>query len=183
PFFAARLESAKLIKAGLSGLHYLQTYERLLIRGIVTAAYIGWAAYAFLYIFRPLDLEGPKEASGGAVFVHAAAVLTLVGFWTLFALQVHLLSVHCVPVLLLAPVSPAGDERAAYAFLQAMVIAYTHRFIWSIGFMVVGVVWPITWSWKKLREHFLSVCVWGLLCLAAAIFPVLSVEKKESLPT
>ncbi|KAG6823966.1 hypothetical protein H0H92_008433, partial [Tricholoma furcatifolium] len=171
---AARLESAKLIKAGLSGLHYLQTYERLLIRGIVTAAYIGWAAYASLYIFRPLDFEGPKQASGSTVFVHASAILTLFLLQATKGLHTH---------VRVGVWKGALSAVLIVVVLQAMVIAYTHRFIWSIGFVVIGVVWPITWSWKKLGEHFLSVCVWGLLCLAAAIFPILSVEKKESLTT
>ncbi|KAG6917063.1 hypothetical protein DXG01_004035 [Tephrocybe rancida] len=83
---ASRLASAELIRTGLSGLHYLQTYDWLLIRGIVTIAYIGWAAYASLYVFRSSDSVGSQEVHG-AVFVHATAALTLVGFWTSFALQ------------------------------------------------------------------------------------------------
>ncbi|KAG6845535.1 hypothetical protein H0H87_007779 [Tephrocybe sp. NHM501043] len=80
----ARLTSADLIRTGLSGLHYLQRYERLLIRGIVIAAYIGWAAYASLYIFRPLVSGGLRKAT---IYVDTIAAAVLVGFWALFALQ------------------------------------------------------------------------------------------------
>lgn len=87
-WYGARKLSAKLIQTGLAGLHYLQTYERLLIRGIVTTAYTGWAAYASLYIFRPLDYShthGPTLWSSYAV--SATSAFVLVGFWTLFAIQ------------------------------------------------------------------------------------------------
>ncbi|KAG6917574.1 hypothetical protein DXG01_002043 [Tephrocybe rancida] len=182
---AARLASAQLIRTGLSGLHYLQTYERLLIRGIVTAAYIGWAAYASLYVFRPLDFAGSQKVSG-TVIVHATAALTLVAFWALFALQ-HAPSTFYVMVRLRVTRKWSLWKMLAgvcltVAILQAMVAAYTHRFIWSIGFALIGVVWPITWPRQKLKQFRLTVVVWAVLCLAAAIFPVLSVEKQESLP-
>ncbi|KAG6841305.1 hypothetical protein C0991_012475 [Blastosporella zonata] len=199
---ASRMASAELIKTGLSGLHYLQTYERLLIRGIVTAAYIGWAAYASLYIFRPLDFVVPQEAPG-AKFVHAMAAVILVGFWALFTLQ-HAPSTFYVYIafpcyfwhefLLQAMVGLRMPPRLnlwkmllsammIVAVLQAMVLAYTYRFIWSIGFVIIGVMWPITWPWQKLKQNIIPAIVWGLLCLVAAVFPLLSVEKQESLPT
>ncbi|KAG6917065.1 hypothetical protein DXG01_004037 [Tephrocybe rancida] len=181
---ASRSASAELIKTGLGGLHYLQTYDRLLICGIVTVAYIGWAAYASLYVFCPSDFVGPQEVPG-AVFVHATAALTLVGFWTLFALQ-HAPSTFYVLVGLRIPQNLSFYKvlvgvGMAVAILQFMVAAYTHRFIWSIGFALIGVVWPITWPIEKLKQFRHTVTAWAVLCLVAAIFPVLSVEKQESL--
>lgn len=80
--------SADLIKTGLAGLHYLQTYDRLLIRGIVTAAYIGWAAYASLFIFRPLDYATPPlKSSWTHILVNTTSAVTLLSFWILFAIQ------------------------------------------------------------------------------------------------
>src|SRR6266545_8081777 len=52
---SAREASLKLIQDSLDGLHYLQTYDRFLIKAFVTAAYTGWIAFASLYIFRPKD--------------------------------------------------------------------------------------------------------------------------------
>ena len=91
-WFAARQASSALIQIALQGLHYLQTYDRFLIRGIVSAAYLGWAVYAILYIVRPLDsrpLTG-KPASrftSTTLFVTVASCIVLLAFWTLFALQ------------------------------------------------------------------------------------------------
>lgn len=83
---AARLASAQLIRTSLDGLHYLQTYDRFLIRGIVIFAYVGWVAYTTLYIFRPLDFVKAEEASG-SISVHVMVAVILLGFWTWFALQ------------------------------------------------------------------------------------------------
>jgi phosphatidylinositol glycan class N len=87
-WYNARKLSAELITTGLNGLHYLQTYDRLLIRAIVTAAYLGWAAYASLFLFRPLDyFTGPLKPSPSSYIVSAATYITLTAFWILFAIQ------------------------------------------------------------------------------------------------
>jgi len=91
-WFAARRASSPLIQQRLQGLHYLQTYDRFLIRGIVSAAYLGWAAYAVLHIVRPLDYRssGGKLSSLSAsamLFVTVGSWVVLLAFWTLFAVQ------------------------------------------------------------------------------------------------
>ena len=92
-WFTARQASSTLIQQALQGLHYLQTYDRFLIRGIVSAAYMGWTAYAVLHILRLRDfrsLDGGKPASHSTsttFLVTIASWLVLLAFWTLFALQ------------------------------------------------------------------------------------------------
>ncbi len=39
-------ESAALLKVGLAGLRYLQTYDWLFLRALITIGYLGWVAYA-----------------------------------------------------------------------------------------------------------------------------------------
>ena len=87
-WYGARRLSAELIETGLNGLHYLQTYDRLLIRVIVTTAYVGWAAYASLFLFRPLDYATtPQKPSWSSSVVSTAAYITLAAFWILFTIQ------------------------------------------------------------------------------------------------
>jgi phosphatidylinositol glycan class N len=100
-WYNARRQSAELIKTVLEGLRYLQTYalttlrrtrlilivvplsyDRLLIRAIVIAAYTGWAAYASLFIFRP-DVDTSSEFS----LINLTAASILSALWILFALQ------------------------------------------------------------------------------------------------
>ncbi|RDB20194.1 GPI ethanolamine phosphate transferase 1 [Hypsizygus marmoreus] len=206
-WYAARQISAELIKTGLAGLHYLQTYERLLIRGIVTAAYVGWAAYASLFIFRPLDYSpGPTRKTWKHIFVDTAAVTTLIGFWILFAIQQspwtfylyiafpcyfwQQFFVQAIPGLWARRETRAVNYLRFLAsilmvvcVLQGMVVAYSHRFIWSIGFIVIGVLWPMTWPKDTLSQYWSTAVLWAALCLATSVFPLLSVEKVESLPT
>lgn len=94
-WFAARQASSILIQQALQGLHYLQTYDRFLIRGIVSAAYMGWTSYAVLHILRYQDYR--RSVGGGkpvslststtTILVTVASGLVLLAFWTLFALQ------------------------------------------------------------------------------------------------
>ena len=94
-WFAARQASSTLIQQALQGLHYLQTYDRFLIRGIVSAAYMGWSSYAVLYILRyqdyRLSVGGGKppllSTSTTTLLVTVASWLVVLAFWTLFALQ------------------------------------------------------------------------------------------------
>jgi phosphatidylinositol glycan class N len=61
-------------------------------------------------------------------------------------------------------------------------VGYTHRIVWSIGFLVIGFVWP-AWRWpdRILEEHPVTCSVWILLCLATAVFPMLDVNQSENL--
>lgn len=93
-WFAARQASSTLIQQALQGLHYLQTYDRFLIRGIVSAAYMGWTAYAVLHILRHRDYHflggGGRPAShftSTTLLVAVTSWMVLLAFWTLFALQ------------------------------------------------------------------------------------------------
>ncbi|KAJ7146305.1 PigN-domain-containing protein [Mycena epipterygia] len=200
---AARQLSADLIQDGLEGLRYLQTYERMLIKGMATAAYIGWAAYASLFIFRPLDTYSVK--SRGRDAITAFALITLGAFWTLFAIQrspwtyylyiafpCYFWQQFMVQALPLLRTSASQIHRLGYtrivlysclviAALQSMVAAYVHRSIWSVGFLVIGTAWPLS-SWTKESRSRLSMpYFWTASCLVTGIFPLLSVDKTESL--
>ncbi|KAJ7919305.1 Phosphatidylinositolglycan class N-domain-containing protein [Mycena leptocephala] len=199
---AAREFSADLIKDGLEGLRYLQTYERTLIRGMATAAYTGWAAYASLFIFRPLDTYTAK--SSGRAVITGFAGIALATFWVLFGIQRspwtyylyiafpcyfwHQFMVQTLPLL---HTSASQIRRIGYirillygglgiAVLQSMVAAYVHRSIWSVGFLLIGTVWPLS-SWtKESRGRLSTPYLWTVSCLVTGIFPLLSVDKTEN---
>ncbi|KAK7063739.1 PigN domain-containing protein [Favolaschia claudopus] len=196
----ARDLSASLINEGLEGLRYLHTYERMLIRGMATAAYTGWAAYASLFIFRPLDKQLPRSTG----VITGIAGVALAAFWSLFAIQrspwTYYLYIafpcyfwHQVGVQVL-PLLRSQGQRVPYgqiAFygglvfgaLQCMAAAYMHRSIWSVGFLLIGVVWPLS-SWtKESRSRMSRPYLWTVSCLVTGIFPLLSVDKNESVIT
>ena len=45
-FEEAMTKSAELLNLGIAGLRYLQTYDWLFLRAVVTAGYLGWMAFA-----------------------------------------------------------------------------------------------------------------------------------------
>ena len=61
-------------------------------------------------------------------------------------------------------------------------VGYTHRNIWSAGFLAIGFVWP-AWRWPEgiLNEQPITCLMWIVLCLTTAVFPMLDVNKSESL--
>jgi len=62
--------------------------------------------------------------------------------------------------------------------LQCMVFGYTNRAVWSVGFVVIGVVWPLAcWSRGRGKLFF----AWPAFCTVTAVFPLLPVDPSESL--
>ncbi|CAE6462618.1 unnamed protein product, partial [Rhizoctonia solani] len=81
---------------------------------------------------------------------------------------------------------PTPEELLAWgigsvAVLECMTLAYTHRELWTVLFVVIGVVWPIT-AWPKgfYAQNKTLGLGWVMSCLVSGIFTVLSVEKTES---
>ncbi|KAI5122738.1 hypothetical protein M0805_009823 [Coniferiporia weirii] len=70
----------------------------------------------------------------------------------------------------------------AFFSLQAMVLAYRIRFIWSVGFVAIGVFWPLL-SWPKTvhRGNPTLWYKWLVVCLLCAVFPLRNVEQSEDL--
>ncbi|KAJ8585647.1 PigN-domain-containing protein [Rhizopogon salebrosus TDB-379] len=201
----AREETAELIKVTLQGLQYLETYDRLLIRVIVIAAYLGWVAYSSLWILSPVTFPvSPSQH----VAVRIAAVATLTISWVLFAAQrapstfyVYVtfpcyfwqhFALRGVPILVQQFKSKgrlcSSTGRVLFhlaivvAVLQYMVAAYTHRSLWSIGSSLMGIVWPLaSWPSHVLSQKPKLLLFWAGSCFATGVFPLLSVNKVEDL--
>ncbi|CAK7269307.1 Glycosyl phosphatidyl inositol anchor synthesis [Sporothrix epigloea] len=66
-------EAAALLKVGLAGLRYLQTYDWLFLRALITVGYLGWMAYALttvvdLHVLDDKTRPLPSRNVAGAVF-------------------------------------------------------------------------------------------------------------------
>ena len=55
--------SQDLLQVGLQGLRYLQTYDWVFLRTLVTLGYLGWMAFAFTTVIDLHVLHGATEAS------------------------------------------------------------------------------------------------------------------------
>ena len=56
-------EAESLIKLGLAGLRYLQTYDWLFLRTLVTTGYLGWIAFALTTVVDMHVLQGRVKPS------------------------------------------------------------------------------------------------------------------------
>lgn len=76
-------ESDGLIKTGLQGLRYLQTYDWLFLRALVTIGYLGWIAFALTTVIDLHILHGRAETSRtliGSVFFSSILVILYASF-------------------------------------------------------------------------------------------------------
>lgn len=204
-WFEARRETAELIKVTLQGLRYLETYNRVLIRIIVMIAYLGWSAYASLSILPPpASLVSDRQRT----MVRLATATILAVFWALFTAErapwtfyVYVtfpcyfwqqFALRGVPIVVQQ--FKLSDRRGPFigrvlfhlvivvVVLQCMVAAYTHRSLWSIGFLVMGILWPYTsWPSHVRSQHPRLLLYWMSSCVVTGIFPLLSVNKREDL--
>ncbi|KAJ3554357.1 hypothetical protein NM688_g3151 [Phlebia brevispora] len=203
----ARDAAADLIQNALAGIRYLETYDRLLIRAIVVIAYLGWIAYSAVHIvpqeyIRPLDT--PKLS-----MLNLVAFFTLAAVWCSFVFQHSAGTLYLYVIFPIyfwhQAIARAGGSMAAMAdkwgkavylsdglpmllrgigavaALQSMVAGYTHRSIWSVGFVFIGVLWPFFfWHSDMFARHRTLCASWVFLCSCTAIFPLLPVHKEEN---
>ena len=66
-FDLAISESRELLKLGLEGLRYLQTYDWLFLRALVTLGYLGWMAFALTTVIDLHVLHGKTQTSRNAL--------------------------------------------------------------------------------------------------------------------
>lgn len=90
-------QSIKLLKVGLQGLRYLQTYDWLFLRTLVTAGYLGWIAFAVTTVIDIHVLRGSVETSRtpASLAVFSSMFIILASFlwaqkssWTYYAYAV-----------------------------------------------------------------------------------------------
>jgi len=74
--------SDELIKQGLEGLRYLQTYDWLFLRTLVTLGYVGWIAFAFTTAVDTFMLNGKVNASrtSASITIFSSMLVSLYSF-------------------------------------------------------------------------------------------------------
>lgn len=78
--------SDELMKLGLQGLRYLQTYDWLFLRTLVTAGYVGWIFFALSVAVDQYVLNGQVEASRSTTSITAFSS-ALIGLFALLYAQ------------------------------------------------------------------------------------------------
>ncbi|KAF3082537.1 Glycosyl phosphatidyl inositol anchor synthesis, variant 2 [Orbilia oligospora] len=203
---AATSECKDLISASLQGLRYMQTYDWLFLRTLVTLGYLGWILFALAFVIQQhfLDNAAMRRWSSPALvgFLSTLTGLFAVIYvqqspWTyymyafapvFFWWQVWLSrDALIVGIPLLAqrhgPHRYAGLLMKSFGFLivlEAIVYGYFHREIFTACF-VLGLTWPWFYGKVFVKRNSTTVFLWSVSCLAMSVFTLLPVIKVESL--
>ncbi|EKV15930.1 GPI ethanolamine phosphate transferase 1 [Penicillium digitatum PHI26] len=201
--------SAKLLRVALEGLRYLQTYDWLFLRTIVSIGYLGWIAYALTTVIDLHVLHGTSDSHRtimsisffSSILVALFSVFLYQGsswryyfyaffpvyFWEeVFARRKALIAGH--HIVLGHVHSSTGYLKFGLQLLtflgvmEAMVQSYFHREIFTVCF-ALGALWPVIHGLSFIRSHALLSATWALGCGLMSSFTLLPVIKVENLDT
>ncbi|RFU72669.1 gpi ethanolamine phosphate transferase 1 [Trichoderma arundinaceum] len=199
-------ESDALIHVTLEGLRYLQTYDWLFLRALITVGYLGWIAYAIatvinLYVV-PTSITPQRNTSTILGFFSALAALYAsfiaskspptyyayaffpVVFWEeVYAQRLSLLEGGRV---LFGHIESAGHIATFFinafmycAVVVSLALGYDHREILT-GLFILGAAWPIMWGTSFIRSNALLSTAWAISCLVMSTFTLLPAMKVEN---
>ncbi|KAK3719319.1 Glycosyl phosphatidyl inositol anchor synthesis [Vermiconidia calcicola] len=197
-------EAHQLIKLGLRGLRYLQTYDWLFLRALVTLGYVGWIAFAFTTAIDAHMLGGKVEASRTttSVTVFGSLLVALYSFLFVQSSPITYYAYAIFPIMfweeVLArrqalvqaknnvfsqfsswDVAKAGLNLLAYVgMLEIMVQSYYHREIYTLAYLLL-VPWPAIYGMEFVRGNWTLCGTWALTCTAMSIFTLLPAMKVE----
>ncbi|KAK1998992.1 phosphatidylinositolglycan class N [Colletotrichum falcatum] len=201
-------ESAALIKLALEGLRYLQTYDWLFLRALITIGYLGWMAFALTVIIGLHVLRGShppcRTTVGTTVFTSVLAALYAsfviskspvtyyaygffpVVFWEeVWARRRSLVEGRQV---LFGHIKTGGSvvsfslNVVAYVgIIVSLAVGYIHREVLTVIY-VLAAFWPTTYGLTFLRSNALLGVVWFFACLAMSVFTLLPAMKSEDVP-
>ncbi|KAK4651692.1 Glycosyl phosphatidyl inositol anchor synthesis [Podospora pseudocomata] len=198
-------ESAALMKIGLGGLKYLQRYDWLFLRALITIGYFGWMAYALTTVIDLHVLHGkvkPSRTLGGTVVASSILVALYASFVISKSPPTYYLYAF-FPVFFWEGVYARRESIAAggkqlfghvksgasvvsllfntaiyIAIIVSLALGYIHREILT-GLYAIGAFWPIAYGFSFLREHAALSATWFLSCLAMSTFTLLPAMKTE----
>ncbi|RNJ55512.1 Glycosyl phosphatidyl inositol anchor synthesis [Verticillium nonalfalfae] len=199
-------ESAALIKVGLDGLRYLQTYDWLFLRTLITLGYLGWIAFALTGVIDLHVLNGSEPPSRTALGTLASTSLLAVLYASFFisSSPFTYYAYAFFPVVfweevyarrrsldrgrhvLLGHIATGGGiasfllNGVGYiGVIVSLALGYIHREVLT-GLYVLGSLWPATYGIGFLQRHTLLSLLWFVSCLVMSIFTLLPANKVEN---
>ncbi|KAK7981879.1 phosphatidylinositolglycan class N [Apiospora saccharicola] len=197
-------ETAALMQLALDGLRYLQTYDWLFLRVLITLGYIGWMAYAITSVVDLHVLQGetqPQRSLGGVLFFSSI----LVALWASFIVSKSPVTYYAYaffPVFFWEEVfarreSLAKGRQALFGHVTSgprvlslvvnsvlylgvigsLALGYLHREVLTVLFCV-GAFYPVVLGISFLQKHTVLSATWLGSCLAMSVFTLLPPAMK-----
>ncbi|KAL4869395.1 hypothetical protein BDV12DRAFT_168074 [Aspergillus spectabilis] len=175
-------KSDALFIAALQGLRYLQTYDWLFLRTVVTFGYLGTIFFSSILV--ALFSVFLYQGSSWRYYFY--------GFFPIFFWEEvfsRRKSLAAGREILLGHVRSAGDHFL-FGFqllifggvLQALVHSYFERRIYTFCFML-GAFWPLFYGSKFLKKHAALSGTWFVGCGLMSTFTLLPANKAEDVST
>jgi phosphatidylinositol glycan class N len=205
----AILVSSELLRTALEGLRYLQTYDWVFLRTIVSVGYLGWIAYALTTVIDLHVLHGTSDShrTTASISCFSSILVTLfsvflyqgsswryyfygffpVYFWEeVFARRKALIAGREIVlghVRSFTGYLKFGLQLLAFlGVMEALVQSYFHREIFTVCF-ALGALWPVVHGFGFIRSHALLSVTWALGCGLMSTFTLLPVIKMENIDT
>ncbi|KAM3478881.1 hypothetical protein MY8738_005700 [Beauveria namnaoensis] len=201
-------ETDALIQVTLQGLRYLQTYDWLFLRGLITIGYLGWMAYAITTVVE-LFVVGqkfkPQRSAIGLVFF-SSVLVTLYASFVISQSSITYYLYAIFPVVFWEEVfasrrSLAEGRKVLFAsiksasamlsfglyvivyvgVIEGLALGYIHREVFT-GLYVLGALWPLLYGISFLRKHATLCATWTLSCLVMSTFTLLPANKTDNIP-
>lgn len=186
------------------------SYDWLILRSIVTLGYLGFILYNVSFLLRrhvypssPLRRQSTPNVISPVLGMFAFTLLS-----TKFMIEQAPPSYYLYalfPAVFFSsalsdpwPFVQLGRDLRAHASvgkvlggivvvveaLQTMVWGYSVRQVFAVLLLGMGIVWPVVgMDGAFLRREKKLVGAWGASCATLAVFPLLPVEKGESIAT
>ncbi|KAJ4389846.1 Glycosyl phosphatidyl inositol anchor synthesis [Gnomoniopsis smithogilvyi] len=195
-------ETESLLGIGLQGLRYLQTYDWLFLRALITIGYLGWIMYAITTVINLHVLQGTVVPARN-MMVTGAFIGVLVLLYASFIISKSPLTYYAYaafPVFFWEGVTARreclvrganvifGSTRPVSLILGAAVyvgiiislaIGYIHREVLTVLY-IVGAFWPLVSGVSFVKEHIVLSTVWAISCLSMSTFTLLPAMKTEN---
>ncbi|ORY63093.1 GPI ethanolamine phosphate transferase 1 [Pseudomassariella vexata] len=200
-------ETAALIKLGLEGLRYLQTYDWLFLRALITIGYLGWIAFALTTVIDLHVLQGttqPARTVPGALFFSSVLVVLYASFVASHSPATYyayaFFPVFFWEEVYARRVSLSKGWQALFGHVKAgpkilslvvnaitylgivesLALGYIHREILTVLFYV-GALYPVVLGLKFLQRHAVLSATWFVSCIVTGSFTLLPAMKVENI--
>lgn len=153
---AAIQHSAELMKTALEGLRYLQTYDWLFLRTLVTAGYLGWIAFAITTVIDLHVLNGATETSRSiaSTFLFSSA---FVAIWSVLYVQKSPATYYAYAVFPFIFWEEVYARRGALAAGRKVLLGHVHSTndYFSLALRILGFVGLLEALVKRnIGEHW-----------------------------
>ncbi|ANB14247.1 Mcd4p [Sugiyamaella lignohabitans] len=201
------IKAEELMVLGLKGLRYLQTYNWLFLRSLVTTGFLGWIGYATTSFFHLFVIDSNPSLSHRSVIrvITVGVLAILCGLLYHQESPIHFYLYAIFPAFFwdqifenaailtggiksLVSSSPTKNKTQTSVFslvflvglFEAIVYGYFYREIFSLCFGIAA-MWPWIQDFKIALKNIWLSAFWALLCIILAIFTILPVLKVESI--